>query len=146
MIEVAAPSLKRLLSDWESWRRGRESPSRADFTPFDLKYIMGNLALLDVLYDPLRFRYRLYGCNLRVRLGKEMTNKSIDDIPTPIHRRLAKEHYTDAIYCRVPTVRLREHDLITKDAPHDCEVLVLPLSSNGKTIDILMNALVWDTE
>jgi hypothetical protein len=146
MVEVAAPSLKRLLGDWENWRRGREFPSRADFTPFDLKYILGNLALLDVAYDPLRFHYRLYGSNLRVRLGMEMTNRSIDDIPTPIHARLAKEHYTEAIACRVPTVHLREHDLITKSAPHGCEVLVLPLSNDGKAINMLISALIWDTE
>jgi hypothetical protein len=144
MIEIVSPRLKRLYNDWDGWRRGREFPSRVDFTPFDLRYIMGNLALLDVAYDPLRFRYRIYGTNLCERVGMEMTNKSIDDLPTPVHARLAKEHYTEVVELRIPTSRLREHDLINKGGPHGCEVLALPLSSDGKVIDMVIGALVWD--
>jgi hypothetical protein len=144
MVEVTDPSLKRLFSDWENRRRGRAFPSRADFTPFDLKYVLGNLSLVDVTYDPLQFHYRLHASNMVNRFGTDMTNKIIDEMPTPIHAGMAKEHYTEVVERRVPTARYREPDLININAPHSCEVLVLPLSADGKTINMLMCAMLWD--
>jgi hypothetical protein len=146
MIAIASQRLKRLLSDWEDRRSGRAFPSRADFTPFDLQYILGNVSLLDVAYDPLQFTYRLYATNLRERFGKELTGKNVDDISSQSHLKLAKKHFIQVIRERVPIVHVRDHELIVINAPHDCEVLVLPLSSDGKTIDMLMSAMVWDAE
>jgi hypothetical protein len=37
--------------------------------------------------------------------------------------------------------RFNDHDM-----PHDCEALVLPLSTDGAVIDILMSAVVWDAD
>jgi hypothetical protein len=149
MIAIAAPRLRRLLRDWEDRRGGREFPSRKDFTPHDLKYIMGNLSLIDVTYDSLRFRYRLHATNLSLRMNKEMTNKSIDDIPIPDHAMRVRKHFSEVVRRRVPVVYKRgssDSDFPDDHLPQDCEVLVLPLSSDGKTIDILMSAMVWDTE
>src|SRR3984957_4749406 len=82
-LNITSRRLKRLLSDWEGRRRGREFPRRAEFGPLDLIYIMGNLSLLDVSYNPLRFHYRIHGSNLSQRMGKDMTNKSVDEISGP---------------------------------------------------------------
>jgi hypothetical protein len=149
MIAIAAPRLRRLLRDWEDRRRGREFPSRADFTPFDLKYIMGNLSLLDVDYNPLRFRYRIHASNLAKRMNKEMTKKSIDDIPVADHAMRVRKHFSEVVRRRIPVVYKRgggDSDFPDDHLPPEYEVLVLPLSSDGKTIDILMSALVWDVE
>jgi hypothetical protein len=148
MAEIVSPRLQRLLHDWEERRRGREFPARADFTPFDLQYILGNLSLLDVTYDPLRFRYRLHASNLAQRMDKEMTNKSIDDIPVPDHAIRVRQHFTEVVERRIPVVYKRgggDSDFRDDFLPADCEVLVLPLSSDGTTINMLMSALVWDT-
>jgi hypothetical protein len=144
MYEIRAPRLKRLLEDWESRRNGREFPGRADFTPADLKYILGNLSLIDVAYDPLRFSYRLHASILSQQIGKEMTKKSVDEMPSAGHAQLAREHFTEVVQKRVPIAHRRDHVFIDVDAPHDCEALVLPLSSDGTVIDMLMSALVWD--
>jgi hypothetical protein len=146
MVSIASPRLKQLLSDWESWRRGREFPSRADFSPLDLKYILGNLSLLNVTYNPLRFRYRVHATNLSQRMIKDMTNKSIDDIPVPDHAKLARSHLTEVVQRRVPVVCTHDSQFPDDHLPHDCEVLGLPLSSDGKTIDMLMSAMVWGRE
>jgi len=151
MLEIHAPSLgirdarlTRLLADWEARRRGRAFPSRADFTPHDLKYLIGNLSLLDVVYAPLRFRYRIHATRLAQRVGVELTGKWTDEIPNPVHAAGARSHFTEVIERRTPIVYRRVHEFVTDNLPHDCEILALPLASDGRTINMLMSAFVWD--
>jgi hypothetical protein len=145
MIEIAAPRLKRLLSDWETRRRGREFPTRADFSPLDLKYIMGNLSLIEVTYNPLHFRYRIHGTNLAQRMRMELTNKSIDDIPAPKHAKQVRAQLTEVVERRVPLAFRDEDEYPADYVPRDVEILALPLAAEGKTITMIMYAVVWDS-
>ena len=151
VIHLQSSRLQRLYQDWNDRLRGREFPARADFTPYDLKYILGNLSLVDVGYDPLCFRYRLHATKLAERMGHEMTNKSTDDIPDPSHAAQARAHFTEVVERRVPVAYFRDPTQITKNEPYsnvtyNSEVLVLPLSTDGTTVDMLMSALVWGKE
>jgi hypothetical protein len=151
MLQIHAPNLgirnarlQRLLTDWEVRRHDREFPSRADFTPHDFQYLIGNLSLLDVRYDPLRFRYRVHASNLARRIGMELTGKWVDEIPNPVHADGARTHFTEVIERRTPIVYRRDHEFVIDNLPHDCEILALPLAADGRTIDMLMSAFVWD--
>jgi len=146
MVDIRSPRLRRLLTDWEARRKERALPSRKDFDPLDLKYILGNLSLLDVTYNPLQFRYRIQASALSERFGKELTNKSADEIPNAEQARLAREHFIEAIESRLPVLHVRDHTGIDVGTPHDCEILVLPLSADGGVVDILMSAIVWNDE
>jgi hypothetical protein len=141
-LEITVPRLQRLHRDWEERRRGREFPSRADFNPLDLRYILGNLSLLDVTYNPLQFHYRIHASLLAERIGKEMTNKSVDDIPVANHAKRARDHFTEVVQRRIPLVYARDPEFIDDHMPKDCEVLV----RDGTIIDMLISALVWDVE
>jgi hypothetical protein len=141
-LDIQTPSLKRLYQDWDRKRGQREFPARADFDPLDLKYILGNLSLVDVLQDPLRFRYRIHATNVAERIGDELTGKEVLALPHADHRNLALEHFMQVIEQRVPSVHLRHHEQVDQRV-WNYEVLVLPLSSDGKTIDMLMSALTW---
>lgn len=151
MLQIHPPSLgirdvrlTRLLADWEARRRGRAFPSRADFTPHDVKYLIGNLSLLDVVYAPLRFRYRIHATRLAQRVGVELTGKWVDEIPNPVHAAGACGHFTEVIEQRTPIVYRRVAEFVTDNLPHDCEILALPLAADGRTIDMMMSAFVWD--
>lgn len=54
-----------VLSDlhgyWRSRCQGQPFPARADIDPVDIPALLEHLVLLDVLRDPLDFRYRLVG-------------------------------------------------------------------------------------
>lgn len=52
------PNLVQLFHHWQTMRGTRPMPRRADFDPASLPLLLGNLILVDVLRDPLRFRYR----------------------------------------------------------------------------------------
>jgi hypothetical protein len=146
MVEIASPRLKHLLSDWEDRRRGREFPCRADFTPFDLKYILGNLSLLDVTYDPLQFRYRLHASNISERMEKDMTNKIVDDLPAAAHVQKARNQFGEVVRSRVPIAFTLSHEFLDHRDPHNCEVLLLPLSNDGTSINMIMSGIVWEDD
>jgi hypothetical protein len=145
-LNITSRRLKHLLNDWEDRLRGREFPCRADFDPEDLKYVLGNLSLLDVFYNPLRFHYLIHGSNLSQRMGKDMTNKSIDEIPAPKHAHQVREQLTGVIERRVPAAFRGQSEYPAVYVPRDVELLVLPLAADGTIIDIIMYAVVWGPE
>lgn len=140
MIELQAAQSRRLYDDWQTRRRGRLFPARADFDPLELRYIIGNLSLLDVLRDPLRFRYRIHSTNMAQWLGFDLTGKDIDVAPDPERGAQIKDHFTRVVESGEPMVRLHEwrggnHRTLKHEA------LVLPLASDGITIDMIMSAV-----
>src|SRR5690349_9499177 len=86
VLAIDSPILRRVHCDWMQRRRGGNLPARQDFDVSDLRYILGNLNLIDVLRDPLRFRYRVHGSNCASLLGYDMTRKLTDDYPDPSYR------------------------------------------------------------
>jgi hypothetical protein len=114
--------------------------------PDDLKYILGNLSLVDVTYNPLQFRFRLHGSNVADRYGSDMTNTTVDEITDPERARTLKEHFTEVVDRRRPIVQLRYLATAYITLPNDSEALTLPLSNDDKTINMLLAALVWKKE
>ncbi len=129
--------LRRLLTDWDGWRRGRELPSRRDFGPEDLKYLLGHILLLDVLYAPVRFRYRLTGSTMAIRRGFDPTGRMVDEHPDPVFRdacialnqTVVARRWPQRWHYRMPGADGRTFDY---------EVLNLPLSSDGTVIDMIL--------
>jgi hypothetical protein len=50
--------------------------------------VLGNVVLIDVLYQPLRFCYRLVSVNLVQRDDFDMTGKMVDELPESQFRHL----------------------------------------------------------
>jgi hypothetical protein len=142
VLEIRTPILQRLHRDWDSRRCGREFPARSDFDVLDLKYIIGQLALLDVAYNPMRFHFRLHGTGIAQRVGYEMTGKDVDELPPPVVRSLVRRHFTAVVEQRMPLVEIRERPAMD-DRVLASETLASPLSRDGVTIDMLIVGLVF---
>jgi hypothetical protein len=139
---IQTPLLLRLLEDWERRRRGRAMPARADFDPLDLKYLMGKLLLVDVLRDPLRFRFRLVGTEPVKQAGIDLTGRSLDDYPYPETREHLRALYTAAVTTRQP-LGSSQARLVLDGRLRRYEALLLPLASDGETVDMLMIGVVY---
>ncbi len=131
------PRLMALFRLWVSKRRGRIAPARADFSTEELRSWLGNIILLDVVDGGRDFHYRLFGSVVTREAGFDMTGKMLSDYPIKsrlpflfeVHRELVRracpaltEHNPG-----VPNVRRRRR-------------LLLPFSSDGKTIDMTLSA------
>jgi len=127
------------LELYEYWLRkgaGRAMPGRADIDPLDIPQLLANVFLMDVVPGPpQRFRFRLVGTRI-AELEGEMTNKYLDEfVPNAAGTALAR-HYEDTVEGRISvrreTLHWRKREYINYD------VLLLPLSSDGRTVDMLV--------
>ena len=141
-LSIKSPLLQRLHQDWESRRRGRQMPARADFDPVDLKYVLGYLSLIDVQRDPLRFRFRIHASNIAGRVGFDLTGKDVDAIADVHYRKLVRAHYIAVVEQRRPVVEFRDR-VMTDNVCLHCEVLALPLANDGEIVDRIMTCMVW---
>jgi hypothetical protein len=139
---VQRPRLQRLLRYWHDRRRNRPMPSRTDIDPLDMPWILGNLSLLEV-HRPdgggLRYRYRLMGSRVAQRLHYDLTGKWLEEMIEPGYRERLYERYATIVAERQPMIE--RPNLVVDGRIHDYEILRLPLSSDGETVDMLVLAV-----
>ena len=128
--------LRRLYDYWLSRHRGELLPGRQDLNPADFKFALGVVTLIDVLYEPQRFRFRLIGSVMAQRMGWDLTGKMVDEVPDAEYREGLLAAYRQMVADRQPSTTLYERLIDGK--PRRFEVLRLPLASDGKTIDMLL--------
>ena len=134
--DIDSERLRRLFEYWQSKCGGRPLPARAALDPVDFSYALANVALVDVLRDPLRFRFRLVGTEIVRRDGTDLTGKSIEHHPLPEYRALMREAYSAVVASGKPAVFRRER--MMDDKLRQYEVLYLPLAADGVTVDMLL--------
>ena len=140
--QLESPILARLHAYWLERRQGREFPSRRDIDPLDFPYMLGRIMLLDVLRPPLRFRFRVHGTQLASCVGYEMTGKMLDDVPVNAHRDVLQERCAAVVEGRAATA-LHGRDLRGERCV-GYEALWLPLSGDGRVVNMLLVALDCD--
>jgi hypothetical protein len=136
---VVDPLLQRLYDYWHERRASRPMPSRSDIDPVDMRFILGNILLIDVLPEPRRFYIRLHGTHLVHRAGYEMTGKMLDELPDADIRIRARQFFTAAVEARQPQHVLRSRTLSGRLQPY--EALALPLSRAVPQVDMLLVGL-----
>lgn len=133
---IGDAKLQRLYDDLTRLRGDRAFVSRADIDPVAFKYILGNLILIDVVHDPLRFRFRLIGTNITLRAGFDLTGRMLDDFPDAVFREFLRRTYTTVVRSRQP---LRNERVVDHGhRPYRAEALVVPLSDDGVVINMLL--------
>lgn len=134
--QIRHPDLRRLYDYWDSRRAGRRYPARRDLDPVEFSFAIGNVTLIDVEYEPLRFRFRLMGGLQAQRVGKDLTGKPVDDLPDSNYRDLLLKAYRDAIATGQPNTTVYEQ--VIEGKPREFEVLRLPLAEDGEKINMLL--------
>jgi len=135
--EVSDPGLRQLRAYWEERRSGCFAPARRSIDPVDLACVLGDVALIEVERDPLRFRYRLHGTNLVKRTNVDMTGRSTEEVRDPEFRRLLREILTE-VYASQRPWQARANRSWLK-GPGDFEVLLLPLSEDGESVTMILS-------
>jgi hypothetical protein len=136
------PRLKNLLRYWNDKRGDRALPSRADIDPLELKQVLGNILLIDVVPSDAhehgrRFRYRLFGTEFVFYHGTDLTGRWLDEIPNTDFR--------DSLIAMYHAVvedggrRMFSYDYMLDSRRHRFQALILPLSGDGRTVDIILS-------
>lgn len=142
-MDIKSPNLQRFLYDWHNWRGERAFPARADIDPLKLRYILGNLSVIDVLRDPLRFFFRIQGTASVDRTSFDLTGKMLDALPNETLRNIMHNNLALTLEKRAPFLIFHESMSLYKAYGH-LEVLVLPFSSDQDIIDMLVIATHYD--
>ena len=139
--EIHHPSLLRFYDHWQEKRGARRYATRDDFDPLDLKFLLGEIAVVDVYYEPLRFKFRLHGTKLAARAGFDMTGKWLDEYRDPQFRDRLIGTYTKVIQTGEPQHGGRRVQDDGRSRTY--EFLTLPLATDGALIDKLVSAMVY---
>ncbi|MBL8573873.1 MAG: PAS domain-containing protein [Hyphomicrobiaceae bacterium] len=133
-------SIGQLLAYWQSKRRGRAMPSRADIEPAEIKTFLPLSILVDVTYDERGepdFTYRLVGT-------REVEIRGSD----PTGRRVAEAYHGPSVENVIGCYRLvvdnrvpfLDDEYFVRDGDNfaDEANLFLPLSNDGERVNMVM--------
>src|SRR3712207_5864950 len=123
-------------------------PARRDIDPAQMVPWLRNTFLVDVLHDPLEFRFRLVGTEVVHRFGMELTGRRLRDLN--LHGR---EHQTRAEYAAVVERREPRYSVELSGGRNAWEIdrLLMPLSEDGEIVNMLfgvqhaVTAYRWET-
>jgi hypothetical protein len=114
-------------------------PRRSDIRWEELRGLASYVGMVDVLKDPLRFRIRFFGTQLVQWAGRDHTGSVIEE-GTSGAERLVFDDYRSVVETRQP--RYDERSAAWPgNGYHRFERIVAPLSSDGKTVDMLFGAI-----
>lgn len=132
--------LRQLLHYWCGKRKPGAIPSRKDIDPIEIPRLMPYVALVDVLRDPLDYRYRLAGTKLVEMTGYDRTGLRMREFFTPQAVAATEVLLTRLIATREPLAFKGKMFWIDEDYRH-FEALVLPLAADGQTVDMAIMGL-----
>jgi len=137
---LTSPLLRQVLAYWEGKRGRREMPARRDIDVVEIPRLLPHIILIDVLRDPLDFRYRLIGSGVREILRRDYTGKLFSEIPGKGRNSIIWGNCERVVATRRPFSRTPPYVGPKQDVqPH--ENLLLPLSENGVTVDMILYAI-----
>lgn len=137
------PVLARALRYWRAKRGRREMPRRRDIDPTEIAPLLPHLQLIDVVEGGARYRYRLVGTSLVTAFGREYTGTYLDELLTAERLANAQRVY-GAVVARRKPVFLRNRYNTTLDVEMIANRLYMPLSADGRTVNLILGALTFD--
>jgi len=142
MLDMPA-DLRFLHNYWKSLKGGRIAPGRAEIYPEDVKRILPNLLLLDVIGPEARLKYRLAGSEFVTVYGAEVTGRFIDEMDFDGIRELVLADYRKVAKDCIPS--WTRWSFVKDDGRWVAyDRLALPLSSDGLTVDMILAGIVGD--
>lgn len=127
---------------WQSKRRGDLLPARADLDPLEMKEWLPGVVLVDVTRDvgrqpPYRLTYRLIGTRATELREREGTGKTVEEGYFGNSLAEVLENYRLVIEER-KIVYDGDRTLSQNGARLEAETLLLPLASDGVTVDMVI--------
>lgn len=139
------PTLLKFLDYWRSKCRDGRLPARADIDPVDIHDMLPGIIIIELIEDAgrTRYRFRLFGTQHVEFNQRDLTGQCIDEVFGP--EDAAK---TEAAYARIVKTRephyWRTHMMMPGREFVHYERVMVPLASDGETVDMLIGMFVFD--
>jgi hypothetical protein len=139
------PMFRRLYGYWGQRFRGNLLPSRSDIDPVDFPDLLGHLAIIEVLRngEGTRFRYKLWGTYVTQLYGQDLTGKLVDEAVLPTRAEAIRAAFQAVVDTAQPhfwrvAVPIENREFLSNRR------LLLPLASDGVTVDQMLALMVGD--
>jgi hypothetical protein len=130
-----------LVDRWRRCAGDQSMPSRADLDPARLGPVLGHIFLIDVDLEPLRFRIRLSGTKIEETFGYSEVGRYIDDPGVQFFERGNLADYKRTVFYKRPHFTCGQAWSVS-DGRINFMRLLLPLSSDGNTVDMILGGIV----
>ena|GEM_PF-428524 len=153
-IPIESIDLADVRSFVAYWNALKGERFAAPWKRFDLMALdaesVPRVVVVDVLTDPVRFKYRFWGTANTNTKGIDMTGKSLDDFPL-VRRTVAWAEYNRVVAER-RSIAFKDKLVLPETsrtplrfkAAFDQIMVRLPLSSDGKTVDHIVSLACWE--
>ncbi len=144
-MPITCSTLLNLRDYWRTLRGRKTMPGRHDIDPVDIPTLLSKIALVDVFYHPLRFRYRLVGTSIVQLAERDATGDWLDEklYGDKLERMLWS--YKTCVQQQAP-VAVREHVLFADKDWVVVEVIILPLGRGEGDVEIVLAGVDVVTE
>ena len=143
----AHPRVREIRRYWTSIAPGpRLLPGRAHFDPVDVPSLLPNIWLIDVVRDPLRFRYRLLGTTVEKFAGRRLTGLWLDRTLPAGTREEVIANLTEVVETGTPSWRRGPSLIVPEKTVMTLERLYLPLASDGRTVDMVLGLTIFELQ
>jgi hypothetical protein len=145
---IRHPILKRMVALWDEKRGGRAWPLRGDLDPLEFWFAVGYVSLIEVRPSAApgarRYFFRLDGTRQVELFGVDFTGKYLDQVADTEGTRVAERSYGSAVEEGAPQYHVRQVEFHGR--PIEYEIVILPLSTAGDRVDMLMTVITpeWD--
>jgi hypothetical protein len=134
-LAIADPLLRRLYDYWLQKKGARVAPPRADIAPDEIPDLLPWVYLVEIVGE--RLRLRLVGTSIAAEFGGEITGKYLDEIGLAEAQAPALREYRQSAREIVPVAS--KWNYAKEDGRAlDYERIILPLSSDGKTVNMFL--------
>jgi hypothetical protein len=129
--------IKRAIAYWETKRGSRFAPARSEIELRETKEFLSHLQIFEILDGGRAFRPRLVGTAIAARVKEDATGKIFDESsPRPVVHRVLRAirwvtEQRKPLRTFAARTALEGQDFIAH------ETVFLPLSSDGRTIDMM---------
>jgi hypothetical protein len=137
-----SPRVRQLRDYWLAKRGDRAMPARRDIDPAELKPLLPQLIIADLLHEPLRVRYRLAGTRICDTFGFNIAGRWLHELDVT-----SDVAFWTAQYARMVATRAPVHGRTT-GSQRTVEVFradwaLFPLSSDGVSVDQSLEIEDW---
>jgi hypothetical protein len=140
---LSSPRLREAYAYWDAKRKNKLMPSRADIDPVEMPRLLPYIILIDVVREPLDFRYRLIGTQACSIMRRDFTGQFFSKIPGN-EKESALWRGCDAVvgskapmYWQLPYVG---PDRFLRDY----ENVLLPLSNDGVNVTMIFKVISFE--
>lgn len=140
--DLRKENLKALFSYWDKQRDDAFAPARRTIRPQEMKSLLPIVVLADVVDGAKDFRIRLMGTHVVDGLARDLTGRTLGELKRAPLTDLWMVQYRHAALTQQPVAAGPARGRLWTADVFIAESLALPLSSDGRSVDMILGGIV----